>query len=362
MFNNKVKQELIETKKSLFEARSIIEALNKSMACIKFDTHGNIVDANDIFLGVMGYRREDIIGENHKIFCSSEHIKSQEYNIFWENLRAGNFYAGEVERLTSHGDIVHLEATYNPVLDEDGKVIFVIKFATNVTVKYNLMNEAQTKREILKHNVVTIAENLNEISSTVNGVAEKSSNISLLTEEIIDVTHGTVSIVKTANDEMQDLASITTFAKNHLEDLLEKSKKIGSITSTIKEIADQTNLLALNAAIEAARAGETGRGFAVVADEVRKLSERTARATEEASQAINDVQLLIDVNSNQINTAQDKALETKSTFEKALNSLMHVAKEMKSIQEIITETAVATEQQSTAIASVTKTVDQIARL
>lgn len=362
MFNGKTKKELAHTKNELQELKSIIAALNKSMASIRFNPDGIITEVNDIFLRVMGYRREDIIGKHHRIFCSIDYARTPDYQVFWHKLQSGDFYAGEIERITANGESIHLEATYNPVFDENHKVVFVIKFASDVTEKFKLTQEAQSKREALHQSVVSISESLSEISTTINMVADKSNNISNLTDEIIHETQSTVDIVNIANQDMQELAKITTASNDQLSDLLEKSKTIGGITLNIKEIADQTNLLALNAAIEAARAGETGRGFAVVADEVRKLSERTAKATEEASQAINEVQTLIEENSNQTNAAQNKAIETKNIFEQAANSLKSVMNEITSIRGIIEETAVATEEQSTAIASVSDTVEQISRI
>lgn len=75
-----------------------------------------------------------------------------------------------------------------------------------------------------------------------------------------------------------------------VKDLSETAEKIGQVISLIGEIASQTNLLALNATIEAARAGEAGKGFAVVASEVKSLATQTAKATEDITSQIGNVQ------------------------------------------------------------------------
>ena len=362
MFNSKLKNEISKMRVELLELRSVMAALNRSMAIIKFNPAGFVVDANEIFLSVMNYHLEDIVGKHHKIFCMPNYVASKEYQDFWQSLRSGNFYSGEVERITSVGQSIHLEATYNPVLDVDGNVVFIVKFASDVTEKYRLAQDAKNKSQVLHDSVISISESLADVSKTIHHVSTKSSQISNLTGGVIAETQLTMDVVDVANSEMQELAAIAVASNGQLEILLDNSKTIGGITLAIKEIADQTNLLALNAAIEAARAGEAGRGFAVVADEVRKLSERTAKATEQAALAINEVQRLIEDNSRQINLAQDKAIKTKNTFEEAANSLVGVMREISSIQNIIEETAIAAEQQSAAISSVSATVDKIAKL
>ncbi|MEQ6291275.1 methyl-accepting chemotaxis protein [Vogesella oryzagri] len=360
MFTSKTKRELDSVNKELQEAKGIIAALNKSMASIRFTPDGTIIDANDLFLRAMGYRREDIIGKHHRIFCSADYVASRDYQQFWSKLSAGEFFSGEIERVTASGQCLHLEATYNPILDREGKVSFVIKFASDVSRKFELAKAVQTQREALHEQVLSVSGSLVETASAIKGVAEQSLQISRMTDGILSETRSTVQIVEAANQQIQELSGITSETNSQLGFLLDKSKTIGNITSTIKDIADQTNLLALNAAIEAARAGETGRGFAVVADEVRKLSERTARATEEASLAINEVQSLIEVNSRQINAAEGKTQITRETFGQAAGSLGSVMSEITSIRSIIQDAVAATEQQSTVIGSIKDTVGQMA--
>ena len=97
------------------ELTNRMTAINKSNAVIEFDLEGNIVFANDLFIKTMGYlSQDDIIGKHHRIFVEDEYEKSEDYCLFWEKLRSGVLFSGEIVRVKKDGSLVYLQATYNP--------------------------------------------------------------------------------------------------------------------------------------------------------------------------------------------------------------------------------------------------------
>ncbi len=110
-----------------------LEAISKSQAMISFDMNGIILDANQNFLDLMGYRLEEVKGAHHSIFVDEAYKNSAEYKAFWEKLNRGEFEQAEFKRFGKNGKEVWIQATYNPILDLDSKPFKVVKIATDVT-------------------------------------------------------------------------------------------------------------------------------------------------------------------------------------------------------------------------------------
>ncbi len=110
-----------------------LEALNRSQAVIEFGMDGRVLDANDNFLSVLGYTLEEIRGQHHSMFVSQEDRQAPAYRAFWERLGRGEFDAGQYLRIAKGGREVWIEASYNPVLDLEGKAVKVVKYATDIS-------------------------------------------------------------------------------------------------------------------------------------------------------------------------------------------------------------------------------------
>jgi methyl-accepting chemotaxis protein len=117
----------------LADLQGQIAAINKSQAVIEFNLDGTIIQANDNFLKTLGYTLDEIKGKHHSMFAEPAYAASAEYRQFWEKLNRGEFDAGQYKRIGKGGKEVWIEASYNPILDANGKPFKVVKYATDIT-------------------------------------------------------------------------------------------------------------------------------------------------------------------------------------------------------------------------------------
>jgi methyl-accepting chemotaxis protein len=290
------------TKQKLARADSNgqIEAIRKSQAVIEFNMDGTIISANPKFLDVMGYTPPDIQGKHHRMFVDPAEQAKPEYTAFWAALNRGEYQAGEYRRIGKAGKAVWIQASYNPILDLNGKPFKVVKYATDVSAQAMIRMKAERARGF--------------IESVAAGSEE-------MTTSIREISQTMVKSKDTAASAVQQVESADTQAQK----LTNAAQAMSGIVELISNITSQINLLALNATIESARAGEAGRGFAVVASEVKNLANQATQATDRIASEI-------------------EALNGISAEVAASLGAIKVA--IASVSEFVTTTAAAVEEQS----------------
>jgi methyl-accepting chemotaxis protein len=159
MFNSHIKKELAVSQQRLADCEATLAALDGSMALIEFQPDGTILGANNNFLSVMGYRLEEIQSRHHRMLCPPKYANSVAYQGFWSRLGDGEFMTDRFLRLDKQGRDVWLEASYNPVRDASGRVIRVVKVATDVTARMQKEQEQENQIKAINRSMATIEFN-----------------------------------------------------------------------------------------------------------------------------------------------------------------------------------------------------------
>jgi methyl-accepting chemotaxis protein len=204
-----------------------------------------------------------------------------------------------------------------------------------------------------------VASAVEEMTKTIVENSRNASDTAQSAQHTRRTAEDGYSVVQETIEGMRRIADVVKHSASTVIELGKSSDQIGQIVSVIDDIADQTNLLALNAAIEAARAGEQGRGFAVVADEVRKLAERTTKATKEIADMIKKIQSDTGGAVESMEEGTKKVDEGIELAERAGQSLQGIVAMVQKVNDMVTQIAVASEQQSTASEQISKNVEGI---
>ncbi len=277
-----------------------ITAIGKSQAVIEFNMDGTIIRANDNFLGTLGYSLSEVQGKHHSMFVEPAEREGPAYRQFWAALNRGEYQTGEYKRVGKGGREAWIQASYNPILDLNGKPFKVVKYASDTTHQAQTRMRAERARSLIE----LVAAGSEEMNASIREISETM-----------------VKSRQRASEAVQQVDSADVQAQR----LTSAAQSMEGITELISNITGQINLLALNATIESARAGEAGRGFAVVASEVKGLASQAKHATDKISAEIASLG------------------EISKDVVVALNAIKSA---IEHVNEFVTNTAAAVEEQS----------------
>jgi methyl-accepting chemotaxis protein len=374
-----------------------LAAISKAQAVIEFSLDGRILTANENFLATLGYSADEIKGQHHSMFVDPAQRQTPEYRMFWEKLGRGEYDSGQYKRVAKGGREIWIQASYNPILDMNGKPFKVVKYATDITEQKQAVNEVQRVLSALSQGNLTekmigqysgdFGRMRDDANATVDQLTQIITQIKTATDTIntaskeissgnTDLSARTEQQAASLEETASSMEELTSTVKQNAENakqanqlamgasevarkggsvvsevvttmsaINESSKKIVDIISVIDGIAFQTNILALNAAVEAARAGEQGRGFAVVAAEVRSLAQRSAGAAKEIKTLIGD--------------SVEKVGNGSKLVEQAGKTMEEIVTSVKRVTDIMAEISAASQEQSQGIEQVNQTITQM---
>ncbi|NEV94533.1 response regulator [Psychroflexus sp. YR1-1] len=207
-----------ETKDKLtskeLEANLLQKSIDKANATIKFDLNGKILSANKLFCKMMGYQPKELIGQDHSLLISKDELK-ETHEKYWEKLRQGVYHRGKFIRITKNGNKKWIEANYNPIFDEQGKLVSILNISHDIT------NEVQYQKDLEKSKLV--AEKALEANDKF------LSNMSHEIRTPLNAIIGFSDILK--NEKLNDAQT------DHVNTILQAGKNLLSIVNDILDLS-----------------------------------------------------------------------------------------------------------------------------
>ncbi|WP_413560338.1 methyl-accepting chemotaxis protein [Bdellovibrio sp. HCB209] len=246
--------DITAAKRKSAEDEGKINAISKAQAVIEFNLDGTIIDANENFLKTLGYSLSEIQGKHHRMFCDSDYIRTADYDSFWKKLNQGEFDSGRYMRVGAGGRQIWIQATYNPIMDANGKPYKVVKFASDITEQYKLEQSIKIKaeedqRKVDELLVVVNRASQGDLSSQITvdgpdalgqlakGIATMMRDLRIVIGKVVDSANSFGSSSKSIAEQSNNVASGAHSLGATVEEM---NASIEEFTASISSIADNT--------------------------------------------------------------------------------------------------------------------------
>ena len=343
-----VRYDITEAELERHNARGIINAIDSTYAFIEFDLGGHVIKANPNFLQTLGYQQDEIKGKHHRMFCDASVTGAASYQQFWADLNTGKPQQGIFKRVTKAGKEVSLQAVYAPVTDEMGRVVKIIKIATDVSAEVSAndmlrkaVEQAQSVTAAARQGDLTQRIPLDGKSGPIKelcaGVNELMETTSTIFEDVVRVFGalaegdlsqritrdyaGTFGQLKTdANDTTEKLAGIIedvgrVFSSLASGDLTQRINR--DVRGTFNDVKQDANASCekLAGIIEEVRGAADALTGA--ANQVSATAQSLSQAASEQAASVEETTASIDVMSASIGQNSDNAKVTDGMATKA---------------------------------------------
>lgn len=244
----KLANDITQQKLKNLDYEGQLAAIGKSNAVIEFNMDGTVITANQNFLKTVGYSLDEVKGKHHRIFVSPEYGRSTEYRNFWETLNRGEFFVGTYTRVNKHGDEVFIQASYNPILDSNGKPFKVVKFALDMTeiirvIKAMANGDLSQRCDTRVDNgglTVEINKALENLNSVMNNISQGSEVVAkssdLLLKKVEDMKRNTTEVAAA-------IAQMAKGAQDQAQRTDESSKLVNHVMASANEMEKKANVI-----------------------------------------------------------------------------------------------------------------------
>ena len=397
------------------EMEAQIAAMERSQAVIEFNLDSTILRANTNFLSAMGYTADEVVGRRHAMFVDPVEAASPDYAAFWAELKAGRFVARKFLRFGKGGRKVWIQASYNPVLDENGTPYKVVKFAADVTEAELSIAEAQERvqasAEAQQVVVTSLAKSLQALSggdltTAIGGEVDGSyaqirndfnGAVGGVRETIVSIASATNGLKSGAGEIAGAADDLSRRTEQQAASLEQSAAALDEIAATIARSAEGAGKAAVEAGAARAAAVDSGQVVQAAVDAMGEIEESSRKITQiiamideiafqtnllalnagveaaragdagkgfavvaqevralaqRSAEAAKEIKALISLSSSQVERGVKLVSETGS-------ALSSIAGRVTDIDKLIAEIAASAQEQATGIGEVNAAVNQM---
>jgi len=301
-----------------------LDSIGKAQAVISFSLDGKILNANENFLNTVGYTLDEIKGQHHSMFVDSEYRNSQEYKLFWEKLGRGEYDAAQYKRIGKGGKEVWIQASYNPIMDMDGKPFKVVKYATDVT-------DQVKAAEILKQ---AVEQTQDVVGSAKNGDLTQRVPLEGKTGEIKDLCESVNSLMETTDVSLNDVMRVSSaLSTGNLTQRVIKDYPgiFGQVKDALNSTIDALSCTVIDVLSSAETLSSAANQVSSTAQTMSQGSSEQAASVEETSASIEQMSASINQNTENAKVTDGMASKAAKEADEGGEAVGETVAAMKSI-------------------------------